>query len=116
MTTLRLREHPAARDELLEALDWYDEREIGLGRQFLTAINADLLLIRTWPEAAPKYRRRGSHSGLRSKNLDVFPYRIIYFVRDAELIVVAYAPARRRPDSVNAVRLHARPTCSLPSS
>lgn len=29
--------------------------------------------------------------------LDVFPYGIVYFVRDDEVLVVAYAHERRRP-------------------
>ena len=97
MTALGLREHPDAREEFLDALDWYDDHANGLGRRLLTEFNANLTLIRTWPEAAPRYRGRVNHPGLRAKSLRSFPYRIISFVRDAEVVVVAYAHAKRRP-------------------
>ncbi len=53
--------------------------------------------IRAWLDAAPLYRGQQRPPYLRRKGIDVFPYGIVYFVRDAEIIVVAYAHDKRRP-------------------
>lgn len=52
---------------------------------------------RQWPDSAPLYRGRQRLPQIRRKGVDVFPYGIIYFVRNDELTVVAYAHAKRRP-------------------
>ncbi|MCL2089780.1 MAG: type II toxin-antitoxin system RelE/ParE family toxin [Micrococcales bacterium] len=94
--TLHWREHPAAREELFSALDWYDDQEPGLGDRLADEIAAGVAFVRQWPDAPPLYRGRRLPR-VRRKSIDVFPYGIIYFVRDDEVIVVAYAHARRRP-------------------
>lgn len=94
---LRWSEHPAARDDLLEAVDWYEDQESSLGERLSAEITAGVLFIRRWPEAASAYHGRSRLPYIRRKRIDVFPYGIIYIVRDAEVIVVAYAHERRRP-------------------
>lgn len=34
---------------------------------------------------------------IRRRKVDVFPYRVVYFVRDDELLIVAFAHQSRRP-------------------
>jgi len=91
------REHPEAREEYLGALDWYDDRERGLGSRLGDELDATVDFVREWPEAAPPYRGRKVNPMVRRKATDVFPYGVIYFVRDGELVVVAYAHQKRRP-------------------
>lgn len=95
--TLPWREHPAARAELRDAARWYDDQEVGLGERLADEVSAALTLIRAWPDSAPQYRGRQRLPQIRRKGVEVFPYGIIYFVRDDELTVVAYAHSNRRP-------------------
>jgi len=91
------REHPEAREEYLGALDWYEGREVGLGTRLADGFDSQVDFIREWPDAAPPYRGRRRIPQIRCKGVDVFPYGIIYFVRDDEVVVVAYAHEKRRP-------------------
>lgn len=95
--TFEWSEHPAARQELFDAVVWYDDQERGLGDRLADELAAGVQLIREWPDAAPLYRGRSRTPPIRAKGIDVFPYRIVYVVRDDEVIVVAYAHERRRP-------------------
>lgn len=91
------REHPAARAELIDAVDWYEDRQPGLGERFNAELMEHLAFARTRPDAAPPYRGRQRRPLLRRKGVEDFPYGIVYFVRDDEVIVVAYAHEKRRP-------------------
>lgn len=91
------REHPAAREEYLDAVAWHDDQEPGLGERLADRLDDAVDFIRQWADAAPPYGGRRRHPIVRSKRVDGFPYRVVYFVRDAEVVVVAYAHERRRP-------------------
>lgn len=95
--TLGWSEHPAAREEFLGALTWYDDREPGLGSRLADEIAAGVALIRASPGAGPLYRGRNRTPQIRRKGLERFPYGIIYLVREDEVVVIAYAHERRRP-------------------
>ncbi|MDR1077657.1 MAG: type II toxin-antitoxin system RelE/ParE family toxin [Propionibacteriaceae bacterium] len=97
MTALPWREHPAARAEYLDALTWYEEQEVGLGERLADDLDSRVDFIRAWPEAAPLYRGCQRVPAIRRKSAEVFPYGIVYFIRDGEVIVVAYAHEKRRP-------------------
>lgn len=49
------------------------------------------------PEAWPKFRGWDRLPVVRSRDVDMFPYRVVYFVRDGELVIVAFAHQSRRP-------------------
>lgn len=91
------REHPAARAELVDAVEWYEERRPGLGERLDTELMEHLAFARKWPDSAPLYPGRQRVPVIRRKGTDVFPYGIIYFVHDNAVVVVAYAHERRRP-------------------
>ncbi|RNI21684.1 type II toxin-antitoxin system RelE/ParE family toxin [Flexivirga caeni] len=97
MTPLPWRDHPAARAELRDAAIWYDDRDTGLGDRLLATARAEVSFIQSWPDAAPLYSGRRRVPVIRRKSVETFPYGIIYFVRDNEVIVVAYAHEKRRP-------------------
>ncbi|UOG92006.1 MAG: hypothetical protein L3K52_17730 [Candidatus Thiothrix sulfatifontis] len=42
--------HPAAFDDLQDAVDYYDEKSQGLGHQFVTQVETDLLRIVDTPD------------------------------------------------------------------
>lgn len=95
--TVRWREHPAARQEFLDALAWYDDQVPGLGGRLADAFAESIQFIREWPNAAALFPGRSRTLLVRTQGIDVFPYRIIYVVREGDVVVVAYAHERRRP-------------------
>lgn len=94
--TLRLREHPLAWDELRKTATWYDE-EPGLGDRFLDAIDDALNQILNWPLSAPLFPGWESLPLVRSMRVSVFPYRVIYYIADTEIVVLAYSHQKRHP-------------------
>ena len=57
----RVEFNPNARREIADSFDWYDSREVGLGDQFLGALDDCIRLIRLHPDLSPiafkNYRR-----------------------------------------------------------
>jgi plasmid stabilization system protein ParE len=85
---------PAA-DELRDSVRWYESRRAGLGAEFFDAVVATIETIQANPEIGIK---RSSHSQTRRVLLDRFPYQIVYHLRSDELVIVAIAHLKRRPD------------------
>jgi len=89
-----LRLHHLAVAEIDHEVDYYEERQPGLGEALEDEIDATLSLILRHPYAAPRWRER---SDRRVAVLDRFPFTLPYqLVRD-ELVVLALAHTRRRP-------------------
>lgn len=88
--------HPEARAELFADVDWYDERESGLGERVEAsvrgAIDAAVDSPNSWA-AWPGWKREPV---VRSKGVSDFPYRVVYFVQGDLLMIVAVAHAKRR--------------------
>jgi len=92
--TRPLRFDPAARRELNEAADFYDAEDPGLGLAFLDAAERAFEQIQAFPESSPI-----SLAPVRTKVLSAFPFSVIYWVTDDEVIIVlALAHHRRRPE------------------
>jgi toxin ParE1/3/4 len=72
----------AARADLQEAYDWYDERCPGLGDEFLAAIAETLLRLETNPEEFPVYYR-----GFRRVLTRRFPYKLFFRTEGNSVIV-----------------------------
>jgi plasmid stabilization system protein ParE len=65
--------HPAARDELREALDWYDEQHAGLGAELLDTVRSAIDRVSEFPDLYPEVV-----PGLRRAVLSRFPYALFY--------------------------------------
>lgn len=89
--------HPEASSEFDADIDWYDGRETGLGGRFesdvLSAVNEVADMPAAWP-IRPGWDREPI---VRARGVKDFPYRVVYFVHDSHLMVVAVAHAKRRP-------------------
>jgi len=85
---------PQARDELLEAQHWYEERLPGLGLEFARTVDAAIAAIERFPEAFAQI-----HADFRQCVLRRFPYSIVYRPSTAEIVVVAVHHQRRHRDS-----------------
>jgi plasmid stabilization system protein ParE len=83
----------AARDDLREAIRYYEAQRPGLGAEFRDEVRSALERIERFPEAwhplSASTRRCRTHR---------FPYGIIYQVRPDEILIVAVAHLHRRPD------------------
>jgi hypothetical protein len=88
---LRTELHPEADAEFAAQIEYYEDRERGLGERFYREVMERL----DWIAANPTVPRvRKDH---RRVNLKVFPFYIGYAI-DGDLIrVLAIAPGRKRP-------------------
>jgi len=91
------RVHPAAEAEFLDAVRYYESIQTGLGADFDRVVATAVADIEWSPEAWPPFPGWDRLPVVRSRKVDVFPYRVVYFVRGDELMLVAFAHQRRRP-------------------
>lgn len=84
-----------ALDELVEAASFYDDREPGLGAEFLKEVDAGTGRILQFPEAWSNLSE-----GCRRCSLRRFPFTIIYALRDdGEILIVSVFHQSREPRS-----------------
>jgi hypothetical protein len=89
---MRVIRHPEVPQELEAAALWYEERQPGLGGDFLEEYQATLRLILNEPERWHKIR--GDN---RKLNFHRFPSAIIYSIENDGLYIKAVMDLRRRP-------------------
>ena len=90
MTAIRFL--PAAETELLREVAYYAKAQTGAGIRFLSAVEAALVRVNHHPlGGAPSYKFT------RSILVKGFPFSIVYRVSTHEVVVVAIAPHRKRP-------------------
>ena len=87
-----------AEEEAEEAARWYERRRRGLGVEFLDSLSRGLEAIEQQPQAFTRLPTVGSAREVRHFVLQRFPYKIIYEVRLDEVLVLAIAHVRRRPN------------------
>ena len=84
-----------ANAELVEAAQYYDEQQPGLGSDFLDKVEAAVDQIAATPLRFGFYR--GSKF-VRSIRLARFPYRLLFVVEPGRASIVAVAHLHRHPD------------------
>jgi len=84
--------HPLAKAELQDAVEYYEQQQVGLGLEFLEEIYAAIQRVLQFPTAWPQSSRR-SRRCLTNR----FPYGIIYEIRDSEFLIVAVTHHSRKP-------------------
>ena len=82
----------AAREELIEAQDWYEGEAPGLGRRFLLAIDSVVHRMSVRPREFPVVFKNVRRALLRG-----FPYSLFFVVEDETLFVIACFHASRNP-------------------
>ncbi|AFM14093.1 type II toxin-antitoxin system RelE/ParE family toxin [Turneriella parva] len=85
--------HPEAEAEFNHAIDYYEEREIGLGYDFAIEVHDSIQNILKFPEA---WNPLGD--GIRSCLTNRFPYGVIYSKVDEEIFILAIMHCHREPD------------------
>ena len=89
--------HPEADAEFDADVFWYEDREPGLGRRFRMQVGAAVGAVVQDPETWAVWPGWDREPVVRSKGVDSFPYRVVYFVQDEVLTIVAVANTKRRP-------------------
>ena len=109
---------PDALADIDEAAAWYEEREPGLGLDFVTTIREAIGDIRASPLA---HRLRNRRRHVRWFLASRFPYRIVYRVLDEHITIIAVLHASRHDrhwrgrvssssrQQRNVVKKHSRP-------
>lgn len=82
MTALVVR--PLAEADLDAAFAWYERRLVGLGSEFLRAVDACFIAIAAGPLAYPVV-----HRGARRALLRRFPYAVLYVVDEDRIHILA---------------------------
>jgi len=77
--------------------NWYDEIEKGLGEKFLEEINNSLEQICLFPMSFQKI----SDKGIRQTLLKRFPYHIIYYFKNDEIIILSVYHVKREEEDWN---------------
>jgi len=83
---------PAAAADIEAAYEWYEEQRLGLGEEFLAAVEKAMQSLVERPDAYPVV-----HRGTRRVLLARFPYGIYYRIVGTQLVVVACMHAARHP-------------------
>jgi plasmid stabilization system protein ParE len=83
-----------ARLELLEAWEWYEDKQIGLGDRFKEQVYRCIRLIEKYPERYPERKKNYMEASVK-----IFPYLIIYRIhkRKKIIVVVSVFHTRRNP-------------------
>lgn len=84
--------HKAARNELLEARDYYDNLVYGLGKLFVNEIERCLNIIKVNPLAYPVLQKN-----IRKAVLLKFPYSLLYKSEKETTIILAVMHQKRKP-------------------
>ena len=85
--------HPEAETEFLEAINYYEDRERGLGYDFAIEVLATIQNIAVYPTAWPVIEE-----GARRCLVHRFPFGVIYSIEQEEILVLAVMHLRRHPD------------------
>jgi plasmid stabilization system protein ParE len=91
--SLQVRFHSSARTELTKAVEWYAQRQVGLGKDFSGEVRRALDQIIESPTLFPT-----ASFDVRRCLISRFPYCIVYKVIGSVVWVVAVAHTSRRPE------------------
>jgi plasmid stabilization system protein ParE len=85
--------HPEAEVEFDAAIDYYEDREPGLGYDFAVEVHSTLENILSFPKAWPIFEE-----DIRRCQTRRFPYGIIYAVNEDVIFVLAVMHLHRDPE------------------
>ena len=85
-----------ARQEWLDAIEYYNEQRAGLGYEFAQEVDRAVTRVAQFPEGWTKVGPR-----TRRALLDRFPYGLLYTIAPEGIIVTAVMNLRKRPDGAD---------------
>ena len=97
--SLRVEYHELVDLDLLNAWNWYEDQERGLGDRFLGSIHATAVRASRWPNAGKPVLRNDDDQIIERKvPADGFPYAVRYRILGDRLLVMAVLHQGRHPD------------------
>ncbi len=97
--SLRVEYHELVDLDLLNAWNWYEDQEEGLGDRFLGAIHATVVRASRWPNAGrPVLRDDNDEITERKVPANDFPYAVRYRILGDRLLVMAVLHQSRHPN------------------
>lgn len=94
---MKIRLLKGAESDMRTAAAWYEKRQAGLGEDFLQELARRLEVVELQPHQFGREDCNRKGRDVRFCRLRRFPYRIVFEIREACLVVLAIAHARRRP-------------------
>lgn len=85
--------HPEAEVEFNEAIDYYEDKEQGLGYDFAIEVYATIQRIIAFPKAWQVLKGE-----VRRALVKRFPYGILYAIEDNEIKIIAVMHLHRKPE------------------
>ncbi len=85
--------HPEAETEFLNAIDYYEACEVGLGYDFSIEVYSTIENILSFPKAWPILEEE-----IRRCQTKRFPYGLVYTEEGNEILILAVMHLRRDPD------------------
>ena len=85
--------HPDAEIEFNHAIDYYEECQTNLGLEFADEVYKAIQRILTFPNA---WQSLGDKN--RRCLINRFPFGVIYYQREQEIIILAVMQLNRKPD------------------
>jgi toxin ParE1/3/4 len=95
---VNLRVHEAAERELLSAARWYDQRQSGLGERFLDDYQAAVARIIAAPASYSRLETLRTRRDIHRCFLNRFPYYVAYELLNDQIVILAIAHTKRRPN------------------
>ena len=95
---MRLRIHPDAEEEAIAAAHWYEDRREGLGIEFLAAVDATVRRTQHRPDSGSHLETLPDELGVLRLQLKRFPYIVVYESFADEIVILAVAHTKRRPN------------------
>lgn len=93
----RVRFEDEAEAEYRAAGRWYEERRVGLGLEFLDAVDTTIDQIVKLPHAGAPVRGLPPDLLVRHAPVKRFPYRVVYLEAETTTRILAVAHERRKP-------------------
>ena len=93
---LALRISEEAEAEMAEAARWYEQHRVGLGLEFLAAVDASVARIEENPRVGSRTPGVDDEQ-IRRVFVRRFPYHVVYIQLPDRLQILAVAHDRRRP-------------------
>jgi plasmid stabilization system protein ParE len=84
--------HPQAEAELVDAANYYDQCEFGLGLEFAEEVYSTIERLLEYPSAGPMVSKHA-----RRCLVNRFPYGVIYQEQSGRIRIVAIANLHKRP-------------------
>jgi hypothetical protein len=85
--------HPEAEVELVAAIDYYEDREAGLGYDFSIEVFTTIQNIVNYPDAWPVIEE-----DVRRCLVNRFPYSVLYGIERREVFILAVVHLHKHPD------------------